>query len=64
MNPPPMPGDTNVYLDSSVLPYGAADGWTWKDPTTVELHGAACDELKTGQVKQVQIVSGCPTVVK
>ncbi|HVY48422.1 MAG TPA: vWA domain-containing protein [Minicystis sp.] len=63
-DPPPDQGMTNVYLDQTILPYGAKNGWTWKSDTVVELHGSACTELKNGKVKQVQIVSGCPTVVK
>jgi hypothetical protein len=60
-DPPPAEGQTNVYLDQTVVPYDALDGWVWVSPTVVELRGAACDELKNGGVKQVQIVSGCPT---
>ena len=30
-------------------------------PSEIELVGAACAELKTGTVNQVQIISGCPT---
>jgi len=33
----------------------------WSSPTEIELVGAACAELRSGKVKQVQIVSGCPT---
>ena len=65
-DPPPEPGQTNVYLDSVVLPYDLANGWRWKpgsDTTVVELRGEACERLKAGQVKQVQIVSGCPTEI-
>jgi len=60
-DPPTEQGMTNVYLDQEVLPYNDVDGWVWKPPATVRLLGAACDRLKSGQVKQVQIVSGCPT---
>jgi hypothetical protein len=59
---PPAPNKTNVYLDGTVLPRDPENGWTWKDATTVELHGKACARLKTGEVAEVQIVSGCPTV--
>lgn len=63
---PPDPGLTNVYLDGQVLPYGELDGWVWAQSmpgTAVRLMGMACDRLKHGQVKSVQIVSGCPTEV-
>jgi hypothetical protein len=60
-DPPSAPGDTNVYLDQTLVLYDPADGWTWSAPNVVTLHGAACLSLQSGQVKQVQVVSGCPT---
>ena len=63
VDPPPVPGNTNVYLDGIVLPYDVIDGWKWKTSSVVELVGEACTRLKTGQVATVQIVSGCPTEV-
>lgn len=59
--PPEVPNYTNVYLDQMLVKQDPDDGWIWKTPTTVELRGAACFKLKSGQVKQVQVVSGCPT---
>lgn len=59
--PPEDPNFTNVYLDKQLLKQDPKDGWIWKSETVVELRGAACSKLKSGQVKQVQIVSGCPT---
>lgn len=61
MAPPPDKDLTNVYLDQQLLPYDVVDGWRWASETAVELRGEACDRLKTGKVKQVQVVSGCPT---
>jgi hypothetical protein len=63
VDPPSGEGMTNVYLDEQVLLYDDPDGWIWKPPSTVRLLGEACDRLRSGQVKQVQIVSGCPTEV-
>jgi len=62
-DPPADAGQTNVYLDSVVLPADLENGWRWMDPelTRIELLGDACAALKTGKVKAVQIVSGCPT---
>lgn len=60
-DPPAEPGMTNVYLDQELLAYGYPNGWVWKTVDTVELVGESCARLKAGQVKQVQIVSGCPT---
>ncbi|TKD07392.1 vWA domain-containing protein [Polyangium fumosum] len=63
VDPPDEEGMTNVYLDDEVLPYNDPDGWIWKPPSSVRLLGKACERLQGGQVKQVQIVSGCPTEV-
>ena len=66
--PPPDPSLVNVYLDDDVLLQDLADGWVWKAATaqapkqTIELRGAACQRLKIGKVKQVQIAAGCPTM--
>jgi hypothetical protein len=61
--PPPEEGKTNVYLDNDLILYSDADGWRWKSETVVELVGDPCQRVKSGKVKQVQIVSGCPTEV-
>lgn len=61
-DPPPEPDLTNVYLDAELLPAGGANGWVWAEGgAVVRLLGQSCERLKLGQVKQVQIVSGCPT---
>jgi hypothetical protein len=60
-DPPSMQGDTNVYLDQTIVLYDPVNGWTWSAPNVVTLHGAACAELQSGAVSQVQVVSGCPT---
>ncbi|MBK8937727.1 MAG: VWA domain-containing protein [Polyangiaceae bacterium] len=60
-DPPDAPGKTNVYFDASVVLQDADNGWVWVDEDTIQLVGAACDQLKTGNVSEVQIVSGCPT---
>lgn len=54
---------TNVYFDSSLVPFDETDGWTYADQT-VHLHGTYCDDLLAGGVVNVQVVSGCPTVVR
>jgi len=62
-DPPDVPDQTNVYLNGALLPADLENGWRWMDPdlTCIELLGDACTALKTGKVKLVQIVSGCPT---
>lgn len=62
-DPPEAPGKTNVYFDEEVVLQDAENGWVWVDGDTIELVGAACQELKSGGVSLVQIVSGCPTEV-
>jgi hypothetical protein len=62
-DPPSMQGETNVYLDQQVVDYDATNGWTWSASNVVTLHGTACAELRSGQVAQVQVVTGCPTQV-
>ena len=62
-DPPADKGYTNVYFDCENVPYDEADGWTWVGDDVVELHGAACAALKSGQVAQVKVASGCPTEI-
>ncbi|MCC6216402.1 MAG: VWA domain-containing protein [Polyangiaceae bacterium] len=60
---PPDRGLVNVYLDTKKVLFDANDGWVWTGNLTLELRGAACAELKSGDVGQVQVVAGCPTEV-
>jgi hypothetical protein len=61
---PPMDlSFTNVYLDQTIVDSDPVDGWTWSAAGVVTLHGASCAKLQSGEVGQVQIVSGCPTKV-
>jgi hypothetical protein len=60
-NPPSSMGYTNVYLDQQLVYYDPVDGWTWSAPNVITLHGASCNELRSGAISQVQVVSGCPT---
>jgi hypothetical protein len=62
-DPPEGLGLTNVYFDEVVVLQDAANGWVWVDGDTIELVGAACEQLRSGSVSRVQIVSGCPTEV-
>lgn len=61
---PPDPSLVNVYLDSSLVQLDPLDGWVWTTDTSIQLRGAACDKLMSGDVLQVQVVAGCPTSVK
>lgn len=60
---PETQGMTNVYFDEVVVPQDAQNGWVWVDGDTIEIVGSACEQLKDGQVKDIQFVSGCPTVI-
>ena len=66
--PPPDPNLVNVYLDDEVIPRDSGDGWVWGPVDSsghqhaLELRGEACKRLKSGEVEQVQIAVGCPTV--
>jgi hypothetical protein len=40
---------------------GAADAGS---PVRIEIVGEACAELKRGDVSELQVVAGCPSVVK
>jgi hypothetical protein len=61
---PPDPDLVNVYLDSTLLPSSPDEGWTWISATSVQIHGAACRTVLAGDVLQVNILSGCPTVLR
>jgi len=60
---PEVPGKTNVYFDEVVVPQDPENGWVWVDADTIEITGDACQQLKNGEVKDIQFVSGCPTVL-
>jgi hypothetical protein len=60
-NPPTDPDLVNVFLDKQVLPQAGADGWTL-DGTTVTISGASCQKILDGDILDVRVVAGCPTV--
>lgn len=51
-----------VTLDGKTLPYNTPDGWKLKDPSTLELVGAACTELKTTANPKLSARFPCGTV--
>jgi hypothetical protein len=61
LDPPKEQGLTNVYFDGAVVYQDAQNGWVWKGTDTIVLVGAACQELKSGAVGSVAVLSGCPT---
>jgi hypothetical protein len=49
-SPPPVPRDSSHK-----------DGWDYDGATNrVNFYGAACNQLKTGQAKSVEVIFGCP----
>ena len=44
------------------LDQDAGNGWTFTAGDAVRLHGAACKDLESGAITNVQVVVGCPTV--
>lgn len=60
--PPEDPTGVNVYLDDVVLPKEPANGWTL-DGSSVTLTGEACRRVLDGEVLDVRIIAGCPTVI-
>src|SRR6478736_3021359 len=61
---PEAPDLVNVYFDDQVVPKSDDDGWRYSDENTIQFVGATCDTLTAGDVLNVQVVSGCPTVVR
>ncbi len=59
--PPENPNRVNVYLDEVVLPKDPTNGWTLEGKT-VTLVGAACERVMSGDIFDVRIIAGCPTV--
>ena len=51
----------NVYLDDVVLPREPVDGWKLEGDT-VTLLGKACERVLAGDVLDVRIIAGCPTI--
>lgn len=63
-NRPPDPALLNVYFDNDPVDFDAIDGWSYADDASIELNGEACDVLRSGAVNQLQVVAGCPTIIK
>jgi len=60
---PQDPSKVNVFFDGAVVPQNGPDGWKL-DGDTVTLLGASCDKVMAGQVLDVNVSGGCPTVVR
>jgi hypothetical protein len=60
-NAPPDPGLLNVFFDENAISQSGPDGWTL-DGSTVTITGASCQKILNGDVLDVRVVAGCPTV--
>jgi len=58
---PAQANQVNVYLDELVLPKDPVNGWKIEGPT-VTLLGDACTKVLSGDILDVRIITGCPTV--
>jgi len=61
---PENPDLVNVYFDDQVVPKSDADGWRYTEENAIEFVGPTCEALTAGNVLNVQVLSGCPTVVR
>jgi hypothetical protein len=61
-NAPPDPGLVNVFFDENALPQAGPDGWAIEG-ATVTITGASCQKILDGDVLDVRVVAGCPTVL-
>jgi hypothetical protein len=62
---PDNAGFVNVYFDGQTVPFDATDGWQWVEgENSIQFEGAACSTLSSGNVLNVQVLSGCKTVVR
>ena len=59
--PPAQPNQVNVYFDEVVVPEDPVNGWKI-DGQTVTLLGDSCKKVLGGDVLDVRIITGCPTV--
>lgn len=61
-SPPADPSHVNVYLDDVAVPSDPTNGWVL-DGSTVTLTGSVCDRVMSGDVLDVRVIAGCPTVI-
>jgi hypothetical protein len=57
------PGSLNVFFGDDVVPQDPVNGWTL-DGNVVTLVGTSCQEVLDGDVLEIHISSGCPTVIR
>jgi hypothetical protein len=58
---PAQANQVNVYLDELVVPKDPVNGWKIEG-ATVTLLGDSCTKVLAGDILDVRIITGCPTV--
>jgi hypothetical protein len=61
---PEDPELVNVYFDDRVVPSSDVNGWHFTSPNGIRFVGDSCTRLTSGDVLNVQVLSGCPTVLR
>jgi len=57
---PPDPTNIAVYLDNTLVPQDASNGWSFgRDSLTILLHGGSCDQALAEPDSVVEVVFGC-----
>lgn len=62
--PPDDPALVNLYFDKALVAQDPENGWDWTSETAVSVRGDACETLRSGAIREVDIVYGCETVVR
>ena len=61
---PPDPNKLYVFFDDKTVAKDPTNGWTYDAKTnTLTFNGNSCQQLKSNQVKDVDVVFGCNTPV-
>jgi len=60
---PADPSLVNVFFDGQPVPQAGPNGWTVSG-ATVTILGTSCQAILSGQVLDVRVVAGCPTVTQ
>ncbi len=59
---PPDPKLVNVYVDGQAVRRDPVNGWKVDGPL-VTLLGTTCERVLSGEVLNVRVIAGCPTIV-
>jgi hypothetical protein len=62
---PPVDADlVNLSFDGKVVLLDPENGWDWSSEAALSVRGESCTLLRSGAVREVQVVYGCRTVVR